>query len=129
MAAMLAIDLTGSCFMRWTEQDRCRSGRRALAVLQNWLIRRALTMSSFRRRAGPGWTAICKHCRATLSFNGNRGRMPEHVPSRRDFLARAVSAAALGASGTAELSLVSAFATSRPARAGAAGLIPYGSVV
>jgi len=55
--------------------------------------------------------------------------MPEHVPSRRDFLARAVSAAALGASGTAELSLVSAFATSRPARAGAAGLIPYGSAV
>jgi endo-1,4-beta-xylanase len=52
--------------------------------------------------------------------------------SRRDFLVRAAGAAALGVSGTAGLSGMSAFATSQPqASPVAAGprLIPYGSAV
>jgi endo-1,4-beta-xylanase len=53
--------------------------------------------------------------------------------SRRDFLARAVTAAAFGASGTAVLSGVSGIATARTALASAAGenagLIPFGAAV
>jgi endo-1,4-beta-xylanase len=58
--------------------------------------------------------------------------MTKQTHSRRDFLAHAAKAAALGLSGTATLSGVSAFATpkSQPlAGAAAAGLIPYGSAV
>jgi endo-1,4-beta-xylanase len=62
----------------------------------------------------------------------NRGRMTKQTHSRRDFLAHAAKAAALGLSGTAGLSGVSAFATAKTqplANAPAAGLIPYGSAV
>jgi endo-1,4-beta-xylanase len=58
--------------------------------------------------------------------------MTKQMHSRRDFLARAARAAALGLSGTAALSGVSAFATPKTqplASASSAGLIPYGSAV
>jgi endo-1,4-beta-xylanase len=58
--------------------------------------------------------------------------MTKPTHSRRDFLARAATAAALGLSGTAALSGVSAFATPKTqplASASSAGLIPYGSAV
>jgi endo-1,4-beta-xylanase len=58
--------------------------------------------------------------------------MTKQSHSRRDFLKRAAKAAALGLSGTAALSGVSAFATPKTqplASAPAAGLIPYGSAV
>jgi endo-1,4-beta-xylanase len=58
--------------------------------------------------------------------------MTKQMHSRRDFLARAATAAALGLSGTAALSGVSAFATPKTqplASASSAGLIPYGSAV
>jgi endo-1,4-beta-xylanase len=54
--------------------------------------------------------------------------MTKQTHSRRDFLARAASAAALGLSGTAGLSGVSAFATPLSSTS-TAGLIPYGSAV
>jgi endo-1,4-beta-xylanase len=58
--------------------------------------------------------------------------MAKQTHSRRDFLTRAATAAALGLSGTAALSGVSAFATPNarsPASGSAEGLIPYGSAV
>jgi endo-1,4-beta-xylanase len=58
--------------------------------------------------------------------------MTKHTHSRRDFLTHAANVAALGLSGTAALSGVSAFATpATPSLTGAplAGLIPYGSAV
>jgi endo-1,4-beta-xylanase len=58
--------------------------------------------------------------------------MTKQTHSRRDFLAHAAKAAALGLSGTAGLSGVSAFATPKTqslASTSTAGLIPYGSAV
>ncbi len=58
--------------------------------------------------------------------------MAKQAYSRRDFLARGAAAAALGFSGTAALSGVSAFATAKTqprAAMPATGLIPYGSAV
>src|SRR3954454_17513239 len=58
--------------------------------------------------------------------------MTKQTHSRRDFLYNAATAAALGLSGTAALSGMSAFATPNagsPASGLPAGLIPYGSAV
>jgi endo-1,4-beta-xylanase len=58
--------------------------------------------------------------------------MTKQTHSRRDFLQGAATAAALGLSGTAALSGVSAFATptmQSPSSTTTAGLIPYGSAV
>ena len=58
--------------------------------------------------------------------------MTKQTHSRRDFLTRAATAAAVGLSGTAQLSGVSAFATPKAqslASTSTAGLIPYGSAV
>jgi endo-1,4-beta-xylanase len=58
--------------------------------------------------------------------------MTKQTHSRRDFLAHAAKATALGLSGTAGLSGVSAFATAKTqplAGTSTAGLIPYGSAV
>jgi endo-1,4-beta-xylanase len=55
--------------------------------------------------------------------------MSVEAQSRRDFLARTASAAALTAFGTAELSGVSAFATPSRPSASADNLIPYGAAV
>jgi endo-1,4-beta-xylanase len=58
--------------------------------------------------------------------------MTQQPHSRRDFLTRAATAAALGLSGTAQLSGVSGFAASNAqslASTSTAGLIPYGSAV
>src|SRR5471030_1441510 len=58
--------------------------------------------------------------------------MTKQTHSRRDFLAGAAKAAAVGVFGTAELSGVSAFATAKTqslASTSPAGLIPYGSAV
>jgi endo-1,4-beta-xylanase len=53
--------------------------------------------------------------------------MFKEAHSRRDVLVGAAKLAALGVSGTAALSGVSAFATPSPAQPGAGGLIPYGA--
>src|ERR1700710_328272 len=58
--------------------------------------------------------------------------MTRQTHSRRDFLTRAATAAAVGLSGTAQLSGVSVFATPLTqslASTSTAGLIPYGSAV
>jgi endo-1,4-beta-xylanase len=58
--------------------------------------------------------------------------MTQQTHSRRTFLSHAATAAALGLSGTAMLSGVSAFATPKTqplASTSSAGLIPYGSAV
>jgi endo-1,4-beta-xylanase len=89
--------------------------------------------SYIRRRAAPCWTGYCYDGSATLNASSEtRERMTIKPHSRRDFLAGAAKAAALGISGTAALSGVTAFATS-PTQASAVaadpGLIPYGSAV
>jgi endo-1,4-beta-xylanase len=76
-----------------------------------------------------GWTGYCTT--GVKLPMGNR-RMTTRAHSRRDFLAAATRAAALGAFGATALSGVSAFATSGADGAAANGratMIPYGSAV